>query len=268
MKARGGAKSNALNGRALHPDRFEPRTITRLEELLVRYTLERSPATPRRVLFLGEGAGGVGSYVAGWMAGRGMGVVLLDGANRFNPYLASSCARKASISPEELLRRIRIARAFTSYQMATLMAERLPAFLREERGDGEAGRPWVILLGPLTTFLDEDVPEQEADLLFERALKKVGEMAEGGVPFFLFQPSVPSKAKRPSLWKRLSRFSDLIWEIAPEGDGPKMILKKGSIPNLERVPPRLPLPSQKTTSSGVNHGADRSTFQSDPGTGD
>ena len=50
-------------------------------------------------------------------------------------------------------------------------------------------KPWVILLGPITTFLDEDVPEREVRPLFERSLRKMEEMALGGIPFFLFQPS-------------------------------------------------------------------------------
>ena len=52
-----------------------------------------------------------------------MDVIVLDGANGFDPYRVSSFARKALIPPERLLKRIRIARAFTCYQMATLVDE-------------------------------------------------------------------------------------------------------------------------------------------------
>ncbi|MCX8117998.1 MAG: hypothetical protein N3G78_08720 [Desulfobacterota bacterium] len=202
------------------------RTASPLDEILVRLTPEALLSTARRILFHGEGAGGIASYAAGWMAGRGMEVVVLDGANRFDPYLASSPARKASISPEELLRRIRIARAFTCYQMATLVGERLSAFLSEEGDDGEGKRPWVILLGPIATFLDEDVPEREAGHLFERTLRKVDGMAAEGIPFFLFQPPLPPGSRRLSLMRRLFQSSDLIWRIALEDEGPRMILEK------------------------------------------
>src|SRR5512134_492985 len=80
---------------------------------------------PSKVLFWGDGAGGISSYVAGWMAGHGMDVILLDGANRFDPYTVSFFARSIFISPETLLKKIRMARAFTCYQMATLMGEKL-----------------------------------------------------------------------------------------------------------------------------------------------
>jgi len=192
--------------------------------------------SPKKVLFRGEGTGGIASYVAGWMAGQGMDVIVLDGANRFNPYVASSFARKALISPEEILKRIWVARAFTCYQMATLIGEKLvslvgaiharPGLLIGRAGESPLQKQQVILLGPITTFLDEDVPEREVGPLFERALKKVEEMVAGGVPFFLFQSSVSPGSKRASLMKRLSDFSDLVWRISLEDEGPKMILEK------------------------------------------
>ncbi|MBM4307257.1 MAG: hypothetical protein FJ123_11045, partial [Deltaproteobacteria bacterium] len=79
--------------------------------------LQVQATSPGKVLFRGEGTGGIASYVAGWMAGQGMDVIVLDGANRFNPYIVSSFARNALIPPEEILKRIWVARAFTCYQM-------------------------------------------------------------------------------------------------------------------------------------------------------
>ncbi|MBS3905920.1 MAG: hypothetical protein KGZ49_02680 [Syntrophaceae bacterium] len=199
------------------------------DEVLAQLTLDGVPSSPKKILFRGEGTGGIASYAAGWMAGKGMDVIVLDGANRFNPYIASPFARKALISPEEILKRIRIARAFTCYQMATLMGEHLPALLKEERATVPTKNPWVVLLGPITTFLDEDVPEREIRPLFERALQKMEEMALRGIPFFLFQPSVPSDSRRAYLTKRLSQFSDLAWKIDLDEQGTKMVLEKGLI---------------------------------------
>ena len=199
--------------------------------------------TPRKVLFWGEDAGEISSYVAGWMAGKGIEVIVLDGANRFNAYTVSSFAKRTLISPEKLLKSIRIARAFTCYQMATLMGEQLISLLKREEATKLLQRPWVILLGPLTTFLDEDVPEREVRPLFERALRKIEGIALGGVPFFLFQSPVFSgnslfppfskrrmggfsDSKRVYLLRRLFQFSNEAWRIDLEEEGPKMILIK------------------------------------------
>ncbi len=181
---------------------------------------------PKKVLFGGEGTGEISSYVAGWMASHQINVILLDGANRFDPYIVSSFARRESISPEDLLKRIRIARAFTCYQMATLMGEKLTSLLRQERTVAQMQKPWVILLGPITTFLDEDVPEREVRPLFERSLRKLEILAEEGVSLFLFQAFIPSHSKREYLMKRLFRFADLILKISLDGQGPRVILEK------------------------------------------
>jgi len=169
-----------------------------------------------------------------------MDVIVLDGANRFNAYRVSSFARRALIPPEKLLKSIRIARAFTCYQMATLMGEQLTSLLRQERAGELLQRPWVILLGPLTTFLDEDVPEREVRPLFERSLRKIEEMASGGVPFLLFQPNLPSpplrkgrergfmSSKRAYLMRRLFQFSNVVWRISLDEE-PQIVLEKGLI---------------------------------------
>ena len=233
--------------------------------LLDDVLLQVQTSSLQKILFWGDGAGGISSYVAGWMAGKEIDVILLDGANCFNPYMVSSFARSVLIPPERLLRKIRIARAFTCYQMATLMGERLvslvggshactsgcglpsaersvQAGVSARRHESPLQKPWVIVLGPISTFLDEDVPERKVRPLFERALRKVREMTMAGIPFFLFQPSVFSgnhspfikrgrgelmNSRRTYLTKSLFQFSDLVWKIEMEDEGPKLILEKG-----------------------------------------
>ena len=212
----------------------ELRTIFRkqdsFDEILLQLTqigLPAQPGFPPKVLFRGEGAGEISSYVAGWLAGKEMDVIVLDGANRFNSYTVSSFARRALIPPEKLLKSIRIARAFTCYQMATLMGEQLTSLLKREGATEMPQKPWVILLGPLTTFLDEDVPEREVRPLFERSLGKIEGMASKGVPFLSFQSSGFSDLKRAYLMRRLFQFSNLVWKISLEDQEPQVILEKG-----------------------------------------
>jgi len=210
-----------------------------------------------KALFWGERVSGIASYLAGWMAERGINVIVLDGANGFDPYMVSSFARKALVTPERLLKRIRIARAFTCFQMATLV-ERLAFLLlqggesRPESFSSPVRKPYIILLGPITTFLDEDVPEREVRPLFERSLKKMEIMAGEGIPLFLLQSFVDDPfnkergrhpepvysagrvgglkgSKRAYLMKRLLRFSNLVWKISMENEGPKLILEKGPL---------------------------------------
>ncbi len=244
-----------------------------LDEILSQLALtgpNGPPVLPRKVLFWGEGAGEISSYITGWMAGQGMDVVVLDGANRFDPYVVSSFAKKVSIPPESLLKRIRIARAFTCYQMATLVGEKLISLVgaihactpecgvSARRHESPLHKPQVVLLGPITTFLDEDVPERETRPLFERMLRKVEEMAMDSVSFFLFQPNLPFtklgtsrneserlsyrhcrtdtrnrggaggfvNSKRAFLERRLFQVSSAVWRIYWEEEGAKLVLEK------------------------------------------
>ncbi|MGD0916406.1 MAG: hypothetical protein ABSB22_08110 [Thermodesulfobacteriota bacterium] len=211
--------------------------ITSLDEVL----LQVQAGFPRKVLFWGERAGEISSYVTGWMAGKGIDVIVLDGANRFDPYMVSSFAKKASMSPMSLLKRIRIARAFTCYQMAALIEERLVSLLKQKRELTQQQKPWVILLGLITPFLDEDVSEGEVRPLFERSLRKAEGIAAEGIPFFLFQPSAVSEnspfppfakggrlgnSKRAYLTRRLFQFSNEVWKISLEDRELKVILEK------------------------------------------
>jgi hypothetical protein len=206
---------------------------------LTRVGLSAQPISPKKVLFWGERVGEISSYVAGWLAGKGIEVIVLDGANRFDPYMVSSFARKALIPPEKLLKRIRIARAFTCYQMAVMVGERLISLVGAIH-ESPLPKPWVILLGPVTPFMDEDVSEREVRPLFERSLKKIEEMALKGILFLLFQPNGFSEnppftkggvgglmsSRRAYLMRRLFQFSNEVWRISLEDEEPRVVLEK------------------------------------------
>lgn len=222
---------------------------------LTRTSLSAQPISPRKVLFWSERTGEISSYVAGWLAGSGIDVIVLDGANRFDPYMASSFARKALISPERLLKGIRIARAFTCYQMAVLIGEKLNSLLKQEEGAAQLENRWIILLGPVTPFMDEDVPEREVRPLFERSLRRIEEMALSGVRFLMFQsngfsenppfnPPIPPfikggaggiskggvrglrNSKRVHLIRRLFQFSNMVWRIDLAEQGANLVPEK------------------------------------------
>jgi hypothetical protein len=84
----------------------------------------------------------------------------------------------------------------------------------------------VIILGPITTFLDEDVPEREVQPLFERSLKKIEEMALREVPFLLFQSNGFSDSKRIYLARRLFQFSNVVWRIDLTEQGANVVPEK------------------------------------------
>ena len=89
----------------------------------------------------------------GRMAERGP-LLVLDGGNRFNAYIVSRAVR----GRREVLERIQISRAFTCYQMVSLL-EGLPET-----------NVSVVCLDFLATFFDESLPSRERQRLLYSCL--------------------------------------------------------------------------------------------------
>ena len=89
----------------------------------------------------------------GRIAERGP-LLVLDGGNSFNAYVVARAVRGRS----EVLERIRISRAFTCYQMVSLLEE-IPA----------TSTP-VVCLDFFATFFDESLPARERQRLLESCL--------------------------------------------------------------------------------------------------
>ena len=93
---------------------------------------------------------------------------VLDGGNHFNAYEVARAVRRQTAQLEWALGNIRLARAFTCYQMLALLEE-TPA----------ASAP-TLVLDLLCTFYDENVRLPEARRLLALAVCQLARLAEGG----------------------------------------------------------------------------------------
>ncbi|MBI3330040.1 MAG: hypothetical protein HYZ81_25450, partial [Nitrospinae bacterium] len=120
---------------------------------------------------------------------NGVAVAIIDAAMAFDVTAVAAYAQARRMPPEPLLRQIHIARAFTCHQLTTLLCERLDPLL--------ASHPigLVILLGPCTTFFDEDVSFKDAHFLFQRVLRKIHELRERG-PLLLMAQALDQQTRR------------------------------------------------------------------------
>jgi hypothetical protein len=94
-------------------------------------------------------------------------VLCLDGANRFDPLLIARFARSRAHDPEAAAafnQRIRVARAFTCFQLTELLA-RAPRLL-----DKFPARALVVTALP-DLYFDEDVREAQAAASFRRVME-------------------------------------------------------------------------------------------------
>jgi len=97
-------------------------------------------------------------------------VVYIDGGICADPYKISNYARKMEMNQKEVLEHIFISRAFTVYQLATLIQDRLePTITRY--------KPLTLIIGRFPTlYLDSDVPPKEAQTLLRSNLHKIREL--------------------------------------------------------------------------------------------
>ncbi|HEV8594187.1 MAG TPA: hypothetical protein VGR51_01500 [Thermoplasmata archaeon] len=99
-------------------------------------------------------------------------VVFVDGGNSVDPHGIVRAAKRVGLGRLDVLPRIRVARAFTCHQMATLLVDRL------EEAVAESGAKLVVLSCLPALYLDEDVAYGEAHQLFLRSLRKIREVTE------------------------------------------------------------------------------------------
>jgi len=103
--------------------------------------------------------------------GLGSSVVFVDGGNSFDPYLVSEIARGYGLDSRSVLEKIYVSRAFTAYQLSSLILEKLEPFLKRRRSK-------LLVVSDVTSlFFDRDVPKTEAEDLFMKICSKLSDIA-------------------------------------------------------------------------------------------
>jgi hypothetical protein len=155
----------------------------------------------RRVMVCGDRASDLATYISSRAACQGRQVRFICADNHFDPYAVTRFAKRLKKRPEDALRSILIARAFTAYQLVELVNRLDPA---------RASQSITIISGPCSLFFDEDIPVVDAARLFYRMLWRVVELSEAGMTLMLTQNTVSGDARRAYFLTDLCRASDVI----------------------------------------------------------
>ena len=184
-----------------------------LSPLLMPHPVPSPPPQARSAVLWGEpGVARIAAHAAAAAVAGGMSVAIIDGAMAFDVTTITAYAQASRVPPEQFLRHIHIARAFTCHQLATLLCERLDPLLTSHRVG------LVILLGPCTTFFDENIPFKDAFLLFQRALCKIAELRQRGPLLLMAQRLDASRTRRITFVHALVRAVELgIWVHTVDG---------------------------------------------------
>ena len=127
-------------------------------------------------------------------------VRVLDGGNRFDARGITRKLRRGSRDFYLPLKRILLSRAFTYYQMVTLLEETGPLTIP------------VLLLDLLATFYDESVHLPERCCLLEHALARLKSLAHTS-PVVV---SAPHPTSDDELSARLETAADQVWHFEAE----------------------------------------------------
>lgn len=95
--------------------------------------------------------------------------VYVDGCVSMNPYRIARLCRRHRLNPRDVLARIEVARAFTVYQLSTIIENMLESVL--------PGVTLLIVQGMECMFRDDDIQPEEARVLLGRAFSRVKGLA-------------------------------------------------------------------------------------------
>ncbi|MGP8156142.1 MAG: hypothetical protein ACLQMT_04710 [Candidatus Acidiferrales bacterium] len=155
---------------------------------------------------------------------RGRRVLYLDGANRFDPLLLARLARHGGQAPGDFSARVRVARAFTCFQLTELLA-RIPRVLGEFAADA------LIVTGLPELYFDEDVREREAQVAFRRALAALRALRTLPLGVAVFSDAASFQTARREMFRQLVSQASDVWRFELDGDGrPRLVGEKAALP--------------------------------------
>jgi hypothetical protein len=99
-------------------------------------------------------------------------VLFVDGANVFRLYEISNIVQMWELDPKDVLERIFISRAFTVYQLVSIILNKLQTAVTKYETK-------VVIISNLTQlFLDKEIPKKEAVELFNQVVDYLSTFAE------------------------------------------------------------------------------------------
>jgi len=160
---------------------------------------------------------------------EGKRVLCLDGANRFDPLLIARLARRRGHEAAEFNHHIRVARAFTCFQLTELLV-RVPRMLEKFAADA------LVVTALPDLYFDEDVRERDACVTFHHALDALRalRLLPLGVAVFSDAKSFETsrgngcglhlEPTRKNMFTQLTAQATELWRFALDGEGRKLRL--------------------------------------------
>jgi hypothetical protein len=140
-------------------------------------------------------------------------VIWIDGGNAVEPYTLSMLCKRFGLDAHDTLSRVNIARAFTAYQLVSLMDDVFD----------EAGRssPAMIIVSSISDmFMDKDMRRTESRQLLRRCAEGIVEVTRSREAITLVTSHTPRHVQPdPGMVSLLSSTFDVLIQARDKGDG-------------------------------------------------
>ncbi len=138
-------------------------------------------------------------------------ILYLDGANHISPLLLARFARERGVDSSSVNSLIRVARAFTCFQLTELV-RRVPKTLENFSAD-------VLIVTALPDlYFDEDVRDREARASFEHALEGLRNIAPLSLSIAVFSDATSFKTKRRDFFQQLRNQAEHVVKVESTPD--------------------------------------------------
>ena len=152
-------------------------------------------------------------------------ILYLDGANQISPLLLARFARERGLDSSSVNSLIRVARAFTCFQLTELV-RRVPKSLEKCPAD-------VLIVTALPDlYFDEDVQDRPARASFEHALEGLQQLAPLQLPIAVFSDATSFKTKRHDFFKKLRNQADHIVKVESDSESSLSFTREKDTPLL------------------------------------
>jgi len=141
-------------------------------------------------------------------------VVWIDGGNAIDPYAISSLCKRLGLDKREVLSCVNVSRAFTAYQLVTLIDEKLEEEVRRSNPSA------IIVSSVADMFLDKDMKWMESHQLLRRCLEGISRITkENETVTVLTNLSHRQLRPSPKLSMLLYEHADRIVQMRARRDG-------------------------------------------------
>lgn len=165
------------------------------------------------VLFAGDDATlTLGLLTSLRATGQGQPLLIVDGANAFDPFFMADLARKFRIAPKAILDEIRISRVFTCHQLEALLRGRLQLAVQQFHSKA------VYFSGLLDSLLDEEIPTGEAFRIFRLMPPVLQGLVGGGVLTVCGCPPPQQVPGREALFSSLCESAAWVFDVTRDAE--------------------------------------------------